>query len=985
MKTKFTQILMLLAITVGMGVIVTSCKDTNEDDFNKLRTEIQDSNTLIAALKSQVSNLQAQINELKARLDRINECECDMSDLQRTIAGLQADIANLKANKADKSEIERLENILSNLLAKYNYIEGLVIDNYVTKSVFESTIARLEKLIANAGGSETDISAILAKLSEIENGLIEAKALASTANALAENAKNTADAAKAAAALAQTAALAAQSDAAAAKSLANAVQKIANSNTERISTIETRLITMSVDLQSALTNANMANQRSKQDSIRINDLEKSLTDLKNYLDKSQAEQDEKIKEQNEKIKEQAANIAKQAADLKALQNELNALRSETEAKLADVKKYADEQFAALTKELNNLKAGLDATNTTVGELSTSLSEVKGDVTVLQGKVAALEALTTKLDELDKKISEYDGKLAALSEIIAQQVSGVIVQGTYNPAFGTFGVPANIQSNVLVAYFGHAVNKVKFPVLDGSTVNYIRPEQVLTEAEANVINGVEQFTAAADDYLVSDEENNAGTLYLTINPAERDFEGLQLSLENSQAKTSGVKLGAARKSNKTLGFGWTRAAGENGFYEVPAYVKASGVKAVQKVNFNAEKTLNTLKDIYQDLRNRQTPSFTEFAKNIYDVLSGFNLDANAVKVAWTTSDGEKHSVRSTYNIAATAVEPWNFGTLYGVTRQHIPGYNFATSLLNKVASKTKSKVNSIFNKINDIKVPEIKIEKVEFKGLSDETVAKFKTTVSIDPVQLKKYEGVNIVMSDPEHAYVEIAGTKYPVIINSAGASVDMSNIKIEIDDVTVDLTEVATSINNDLNADDINDMIKDIADFMDDVNDILDAINDVESDVADVMGDIVDRGKSYLEKIDGKLVGLFNNINNRLQPVMLGGVKGTTLLSSAEAYPTQWNRDMIDLIPTTWSYELAAPVCKKHVAIVNVSKGGVNYVAKAKAINNQNEELNKVLDGNDRFIRINGLEKGYTYTIAYSAMDYTGQIATHRCYVTVTE
>ena len=59
MKTKFTQILMLLAITVGMGVIVTSCKDTNEDDFNKLRTEIQDSNTLIAALKSQVSIVQA--------------------------------------------------------------------------------------------------------------------------------------------------------------------------------------------------------------------------------------------------------------------------------------------------------------------------------------------------------------------------------------------------------------------------------------------------------------------------------------------------------------------------------------------------------------------------------------------------------------------------------------------------------------------------------------------------------------------------------------------------------------------------------------------------------------------------------------------------------------------------------------------------------------------------------------------------------------
>ena len=950
MKTKFTQILMLLAITVGVGVIVTSCKDTNEDDFNKLRSEIQDNNSLAAALKTQVNNLQAQIDELKNRLDRINECECDMNDLLRTIAGLQTDIANLKANKADKSEIDRLQGNLDALLANYNYLATLLNDNYVTKSVFESAIARLEKLIANAGGSETDISSILKRLADVENGLIEAKAIANAANDLAKNAKATADAAKEVATLAQTTALSAKSEASSAKSLAEAVQKIANSNTEKISTIETRLITMSVDVQTALTTAYAANQRSKNDSIRINALEKSLTALSNYFEKSQAEQDEKIKAQAESIKEQATSI-------KNLQKDVNSLRTETESKLAELKEYAEKQIA-------DLNGRLDATNATVGELSDALTEVQSDVAELKTKVAELETLASKVDELSKKIDEYDGKLEKLSEVIAQQVSGVIVQGTYNPAFGTFGVPANIQSNVLVAYFGHAANKVKFPVLDGSTINYIRPEQVLTEAEANVIKGVEQFTAAADDYLVSNEEDNAGTLYLTINPAERNFEGLQLSLENSQAKKSGVKLGSVRKSDKTLGFGWTRAAGENGFYEVPAYVTAAGVKAVQKVNFNAEKTLNTLKDVYHAFDNRKTPSFTEFAQNIYDVLSGYNMDANAVKVAWTSADGEQHSVRSTYNIAATAVEPWNFGTLYGVEKEHVPGYNRAVKLIDRAANKAKSIIAKEFDKISaetektsedldKLKIDKIEISQVETGATSAEI------TVTI---------GSNEFVIDFEGDVKDEDGNLLGTITKND------DSVKITYDMSIEDLVDAA------------NDTLEQLETLVNDANDLFELVNEIESDIDNAIDqEIANRAKSYLEKIDGKLVGLFNNINYRLQPVMLGGVNGTTLLSSAEAYPTKWKGNKIDLIPTTWSYELAAPVCKKHVAIVNVSKGGVNYASKAKAINNQNEKLNKVLDGNERFIRINGLEKGFTYTIAYSAMDYTGQIATHRSYVTVTE
>ena len=68
--------------------------------------------------------------------------------------------------------------------------------------------------------------------------------------------------------------------------------------------------------------------------------------------------------------------------------------------------------------------------------------------------------------------------------------------------------------------------------------------------------------------------------------------------------------------------------------------------------------------------------------------------------------------------------------------------------------------------------------------------------------------------------------------------------------------------------------------------------------------------------------------------------------------------------------------------MVNVTKNGISYSAKAKKINADNKELNTVLNGDDRSIRIVGLEAGYTYTIAYSALDYAGQISTKRYYVT---
>ena len=76
-----------------------------------------------------------------------------------------------------------------------------------------------------------------------------------------------------------------------------------------------------------------------------------------------------------------------------------------------------------------------------------------------------------------------------------------------------------------------------------------------------------------------DEGNAGTLYVTINPNTVDFTGQVLTLENSQAEASKITLGALKQSDKTLTFGWTRAAG-NGFYEAPATLAAAATASMR---------------------------------------------------------------------------------------------------------------------------------------------------------------------------------------------------------------------------------------------------------------------------------------------------------------------------------------------------------------------------------------------------------------------
>ena len=100
MKKKLIQILMLLVVAVSVGSFV-SCKDTNEDLYNELRTQyIKDNASLKDAFDAQIAELERQLGQYKTALDAINSCECDEDALNGLINGLTEQINGINGQIA---------------------------------------------------------------------------------------------------------------------------------------------------------------------------------------------------------------------------------------------------------------------------------------------------------------------------------------------------------------------------------------------------------------------------------------------------------------------------------------------------------------------------------------------------------------------------------------------------------------------------------------------------------------------------------------------------------------------------------------------------------------------------------------------------------------------------------------------------------------------------------------------------------------------
>ena len=1162
MKKKFFQILLMGAVTVSMGMFV-SCKDTNADMYKQLELKIDENSKLDDVVNAKLQQLEALQQQLEEKIALIKPCNCP-ENMSQTIQEL-VDFMN-KVNEAaatgDDKSLETLKGLVQGIIENYQTVNNFFNSIGVSEAELQAAVDLLNARIDAIKQCECDLT----KLAQIEQTAQQALALAQEANTkveqaqqLAQSAKTAADQATAQLQEAISKAGAAQTAADEAKELANSLKTIAeaadklskenkekiDANTQAIENINLQLTSMSTDLQNATTKANEAYAQAFTNKTAIETLSTTVEANKAALETLTTTTVPGLQTEINNLKEKVNGMAE---DIENLKPEITKLYQYADETLEKAKAYTDLEVALVRADLNGLDlkvfnlgedlngavediealktavqqvntaiAGLDtriSENTTkIGQLETNIENVK---TELEGKIGNLQTEIDDLTEDVKKntenIEKLTGLLDLLQENLKRQVTGIIVQETYNPAYGTFKVPAAVQSNVLLAYYGEAYKNVEFPT--NSTLNYVDEKYALSTKDMQMLellNKEPLFSAKSGDVIMQNEENNAGTLYLTVNPNTVDFSKLQLSLVNSQDHPSYIKLGTLQRSDKILQLGFSRAA-DNGFYECTANLSPEDINKVQKVDFNTSSLKDAINEI---INNRTSADFSKIASDMAEVIKGLRIDATAVKCEWedAAKEGEtaqKHAVYSNYNLAATAIKPLSLQTAKDFHYQTIPGYEKAMDLLDSISRELHGAVKTAYKELNGSDlvnhVSNLKINKVTVADLTESQLALFKvdidTTIEIGglsyhldlsktvdvPIKFKK----DINLDIDENATIDLSGVTVntPTIVVSANikngednsaqlvvpvkdnngtkigeAKIDLDQIKVDAnasmgggtitlagdaiahfkykDDFTIKVDTIyQTTVNIDqwiyfgdykLDANgnivydengkpvhtdkksvhiwvrkdlsgaaeslwgsaqgaigSVNEMLDDLNEIVDDANDMIAKINSYQSKIDTKIDDFMDKVASYLKKFNKKIVDFVNNTNARLQPLLIASDgTGTKFLSEAKNYPTVMGSD-ISLVPTSWNLELLVPYAKKHVAITNVIKdnksakgGDSGCLSELRRANSSTATLNTIIPGNERRAYATGLKSGYTYEIAYSALDFHGKMATRKYYIRI--
>ena len=1000
--------LLCLFMVFGSVFAMTSCKDYNEDQYNELRDALSNQNTTLKQLiEAQNSSLQSEIDNLKAALANVKSCTCEESTIDKKIAAaleeyqaqhpelkeadvltiikkymtenpglteaeVQALVDKALADYCKKNECLTEDRVNELIKAATDALpKCTVTEEFVRQLIAEATknLVSQEQLEKAIKGLEDTVSELSGKLDELSKK--EAQDVKDILDLIDKANKAAAEAQS----LAQTALDKANENATAIDGLKTTVDNL-----------DKTVQGLSDDVAKALKDANNAQATADADSLEIIRLWAAISALNpdgNTPDLSQY-------------------VTK--ADIETLKNDYY-----TKAEIDSLFKgyaticFVKDQCAETLAAANAVSLYLFSQCYTKLEVDSKVKDLQDQIDALKADVKdlqdAVKDLQDRMDAVEKSLADLTDKVKDIENALNQLVTGIIVQGAENPVFGEVALPANISSNVLMAFYGNSVNSGKFPTTDDSNYATLAKSRVLTDKEAQMIgSAMESFDVIAGTTLISDEEDNAGTMYVTINPSNVDFTGVTLDLENSQEKAAGVTLTPLAKSDKTLTFGYSRA-GNNGFYETKAKITADDIdgKKVQTVKLSEDDCVSLAENLAQKLKGNSF-DITSAVSILYNQLNNV-LDANAAKVSYTDSLGTSRSIYSLYSTAAGAVCPlsYNFGYMY-YGRSTFYGYEEAEALINTIGDKLTSTINTAVQKAID----QIKDQMPETPTLKKFTLAKtYKDQYGNQIAEWNVDIVNNIVYKGTEYSFQNVDG-KY-VLVDKHGKQYSGTDVTVVAVDgknntatinVTINLTEQAEDIYKDIYAikDNVDDLVEALEKYTQQMNDILDSF-DISSVVSSASTTAKSALMSLLDAANAKAVGIVNTWVMRMQPCMVFSVEkdGKSVLHYASGtlyHPTEAETASITLMPISHTWEILNPAYKKHIACVNVMKDGAtaqdgDATCKAELDNiNGLDNMNTVIDGNIREIPVT-LKSGYTYQFAYSALDYTGTISTVRACIAV--
>ena len=698
------------------------------------------------------------------------------------------------------------------------------------------------------------------------------------------------------------------------KATADEALRLAKANEITIGTLQGKITTLEgqlsslLDLSSKVTGLETEVNTLKTQFANFKSCTCDFTTLNNNYEKLKLEQEEDRRriiaiEQGKSDLDTELDRINTTLNGKVDQTTFNELKEKVEANDAVVESNKTEIENLRNNFANYVeKSYLTSNYYTKAEVDNAIANAS---TALEGKISALETkLTTQLN--------------SLFNAMANEVTGIVVNRFYSPILGSYKDMMGTEARFLGAYFGYAEKEAE---IGGESIN-------------------------PDDLLLDDSKDNAGTIGVYINPANKDFSGLTFKIVDSQGNVTPF-IATATKNDKVEHYGYTRAGAESttpNYYLLKVSVDPNRLDEVKTwTSSDVESLKGVAKNVLNKLKDRSNNlNLTEIANTLYKTFNN-RLTEYHLALEQELTDGTNKSMNVTIadkDFAATVIKPLSYNFLSGGINYDIK--DIPTLESKGLYIKTDNLKWSNLGHINDM-TQNIEIE------IPDAS------TMTIDGNRVEITATGAIVWTKDEH------GNEVKNNINDLkGVNVNVNGItfksgaiqyknKTQVVSVTVSMAQFNNMI------DQINSQVGNM------LGTVTDLANKVNGFVSNIDGNFINRVNSYIHKCNYWL----DNANKFLQPAMFATdgnnwVKLPTIASGATYVKMTNGKANVLLLPTSYTLEYIASAYKKYITVKDPSGATVT-----------GENIGKVISGNIHKAGFTATKEG-VYTITYDAVDYTG-------------
>ena len=630
-------------------------------------------------------------------------------------------------------------------------------------------------------------------------------------------------------------------------------------------------------------------------------------------------------------------------DFTELDRKYTDLKNQQDLDRARIKAIEDGR-TTLDEQLNRIETTLDdkVGQTTFDELKDQVNRNQTTVDTYMNKVETLEnkfadyversyltnnyytrddvdnAITDASDALKTQISDLKTELTTqlnkLFNAMANEVTGIVVNRFYSPILGSYKDMMGTEARFLGAYYGYAE--------DNATIGN---EDIIKE-----------------DLLLDDAKDNAGSIGVYINPANKDFSGLTFKIVDSQGNVTPF-IATATKNDKVEHYGYTRAGEVSttpNYYLLKVSIDPNRLDEVKTwTSADVESLKGVAQNILNKLKNRKNNlNLTEIANTLYKTFNN-RLTEYHLALEQKLTDGTNKDLNVTIadkDFAATVIKPLSYKFLSGGIKydiKDIPTLESKGLYIDTSSLKWKD-LNHIadINQTVEVDVPDA-------------------STMTINGHKVHINASGELQWVDPDHKtdINDLKGVKVTVNNITFDAGAVEYNTKKQAVTVTVSMAEFNKII------DQVNSQV---GNMLGTVENLANKVNKFESAID---GNFINRVNNYIHKCNYWL----DNANKFLQPAMFATdgnnwVKLPTIASGATYVKMTNGKANVLLLPTSYTLEYLAPAYKKYITVKDPSGATVT-----------GENIGKVISGNIHKAGFTATKEG-VYTITYDAVDYTG-------------